>query len=239
MAKIRKRPKPADDKPAAAVDVELVPEPAQPPPVVEYRPPVASTGLLPCVRSPEDVIHNVIERQLRDDLDEPPQIEPKDEALELWFKVIAAKDAGKPLEPFAEDIARVTHGNDTELKLAQALYTRIRIRRFFRQVESDEVIERFLHRCMRRGDLTAREALVFKQNNLAEMRETLKDIIHNNDAEPVAFIPEEDLVKMDWSLQMVEKTTSKTMCQTTPQEREIIRKITLKARRMMFKPHLK
>lgn len=217
-----------------------MPPPAQPPPVVEYQPPVRAQGMLPCqaVRSPEDIIHNVMERQLLDDLENPPPQDPKDEALELWFKITAAKDKGESLAPFAEEIARLTHGNDAEIKLARALYTRIRIRRFFRQVESDEVIDRFLHRCMKRGDLTAKEALVFKQSNLSEMRETLKEII-NGQQEPVAFIPEDDLAKMDWSLQMTEKTTTKMMGKTTPQEREIIRKITIRARRKMYQSNLK
>ena len=241
MAKIRKRPKPADAKAEepTATDVEVIPPPAQPPPVVEHKPLVFSQGMIPChaVRSVEDVIHNVMERQLCDDLKNPPVQEPKDEAIELWFKVTQAKDAGQSLQPFAEEITRLTHGNEPEIKLAKALYTRIRIRRFFRQLETDETIDRFLHRCMRRGDLSPKEALALKQSNLAEMRATLKEVMDQE--EPVSFIPENDLAKMDYSLQMTEKTTTKMLGKTTPQEREIIRKITIKARRKMFQPNLK
>lgn len=236
MAKIRKKPKPADQEKSGS-QVVVVPEPVQPPPPAEYKPPVQPQSLLGCmdVRTPEDVIHNVMMRQIRDDLDNPPPPENEHPALALLKKVQDARDAGQSLEPFKEEAAKILQGVEQEEKFTLLVMRVLNLRKLRRQLETSEALDKFLHRIAKRGDLTSREALIFKQLNVNEIAKTAKELVDRLEqpgaAEAFASM---DFAKMDYSLTVTDKTVSKEFAGTTPQGREIIRKITMQARRKIY-----
>jgi hypothetical protein len=194
--------------------------------------------LIPWPRSPEDVIHNAMVRQLQDDMANPPVEEAPNPALALLRKVQEAKDRGEPLTGYAEEASKVLQGIDAEEKLTEAVLRHVRVRKIRRQLESDEYLDRFLNRCLRRGDLTPREAVVFKQVNTAELNKLIRDLLDRlEDHEADSFgLP--DLEKMDYTLRITEKTTNAYFEKTTPQGREIIRKITLRARRKLYEANI-
>ena len=90
---------------------------------------------------------------------------------------------------------------------------------------------------MRRGDLTPREALVFKQLNMNDMARTVSELLDSIERRAGAF-EAEDVRRMDFTLQVTEKTSFKQFDGTTPQGREIIRKITLRARKKLIEGKL-
>jgi hypothetical protein len=225
VAKLRKKPKPA------AEELEVVNEPAAPPPPVEYKPPLVNEGFIPCPRTPEEIIHNVMVRQLNDDLADPPEPEVENPALALLKKVQDARDAGKPVSVYADEAAKVLQGLEQEEKLTEMVVRYVRIRNIRHQLETDEALNRFFKRVVRRGDLTTREALVFKQMNSAELSKAVKDLLDGLEREAEGF-KSDDFARMDVMLQVTEKSVV-PFEKTTPQGREIVRKITLRARRQI------
>jgi hypothetical protein len=240
---LRKKPRPADAEPAKKQQAEVVPPPAEPPPAVEHKPvlDLDSSALILCPKSPEDVIHNVIIRQLQDDLANPPQPIPENPALALLRRVQEAKDAGKPLAEYAQEAAKIFQGLDAEEKLTEAAIRHVRVRSISRQAAAEEYLDQFLDRCLKRGDLSPKEALVFRQQNAAGLIQNVKALLERlerGSGDTAAFNPE-DMQRIDWTLQVVEKTSSHPFGQMTPLGREIVRKITMTARRKLYKANVK
>lgn len=231
VAKIRKKPKPAD---ALSGQQQEDQPPVQPPPPVEYRPPVAQDIYIAVPRSPEEIVHNLMLRQVQDDLVDPPQAESSHPALELLKKVQEARDRGESLEAYKEETTRILYGIDQEERLASAVLRVYALRKLRRQLETDEFLDKFLHRLAKRGDLTPREAMVLKQLTMNEMAKTAKELVDRLNAPTLENFNGADLSRMDYTLQVTEKTTNKVFAGTTPQGREIIRKITLRAQRRIF-----
>lgn len=236
---LRKKPRPADPEPEPQAAAAEPPPPAAPPPVIEHLLPVAIDAPILCPRSPEDVIHNVILRQLADDLVEPPEAEPENPALTLLKQVQQAKDRGQPLANYANEAAKVLQGLDAEEKLTEAVVRHVRVRRIRRQMESDEFLDRFLHRCVKRGDLSPREAVIFKQMNWNGLVQSIKELLDRlEDSELAAFNPQ-DISRIDWKLQVSETASAHAFDKMTPQGREIVRKITMTARRKLYQANVK
>ena len=186
-----------------------------------------------CPRTPEEIIHNVIMRQLEDDTEDPPEPDPGNPLIALLKKVQRAKDTGQPLAVYAEEAARLLQGLDVEEKLVMATVRHARMREICEGLETRTEVNRFLRRLFKRGDLNARELLIFKQLSDAQLEAHIKAMTESIKNGHEGVTPE-DFSKMDWSLQLTEKTSSKALEGTTPQEREIIRKITITARRKIY-----
>jgi ribosomal protein L19 len=173
-------------------------------------------------------------RQLGADLDNPPEPDPGNPLVTLLKKVQRAKDTGQPLAVYAEEASKHLQGLDAEEKVAVAAIRHARLREICEGLETRIALNRFLRRLFKRGDLSAREALIFKQLTDAQVEQQTKALLDSlKSGTPDAVTPE-DFTKMDWSLQVSEKSSSKAFEGTTPQEREIIRKITITARRKIY-----
>ena len=195
---------------------------------------LANDGIIPFPRTPEEVIHNVILRQMEDDLHNTPVPELPNPALALLRKVQVAKDVGQSLVVYADEAAKLLQGLDAEEKLTFAVVRQERLRELCDRMEMGSKVRKFLKRVFDRGDFTPREALIFSQMNTAALESATKFLAEVLEVGPDAPTPD-DFSKMDWSLQVTEKTSNKAFAGTTPQEREIIRKITIRARRKLFK----
>ena len=240
MAKLRKRPIPADAEPKAepvaqAVTV-LPPIPAPPP--VEHKPIVTAEPAIPFPRTPEEVIHNVILRQLEDDLEDPPEPEPENPLIVLLKKVQKAKDTGQPLAVYAEEASRLLQGLDAEEKFTVATVRHARLREIAEGLETRTAINRFLRRLFKRGDLTPREALVFKQLTEVQLETQVKALTDSVKSGTADAVTPEDFTRMDWSRTLVEKTSVEAFKGITAQEREIVRKITITARRKIYQENI-
>jgi ribosomal protein L19 len=238
VAKLRKRPKPADAEPEskaepAAQDVTVLP-PVPAPPPVEHKPIIVAEAMIPCPRTPEEIIHNVIMRQLEDDVENPPEPEPGNPLVALLKKVQNAKDTGLPLAAYADEAAKHLQGLDAEEKLTAATVRHVRLREICEGLETRTAINRFLRRLFKRGDFNAREALVFKQLTDAQLETQIKAMLDGIKTGNQDAVTHEDFMSMDWSLKMTEKASAKAFEGITPQEREIVRKITITARRKIY-----
>ncbi len=241
VAKLRKRPKPADSVPKpepAAQDVTVLPPAAAPTPV-EHKPIIAIEAMIPYPRTPEEIIHNVIVRQLEDDAEDPPVPEPGNPMVALLKKVQRAKDTGAPLAGYAAEATKLLQGLEVEERLTAAAVRHSRVREIGEGLETRTAINRFLRRLFKRGDLSAREALVFKQLTDDQLEAQIKALFDGLREGQPDGVTSDDFPKMDWSLQMTAKMSSKELEGTTPQEREIIRKITITARRKIYGSNLK
>jgi len=216
---------------AAALDVG--PPPEAPPPAEEEAPLLLQNiGPIDLPRSPEDIVHNIMVRQLVDDAQSPPPATSTSPALALLAKLQQRKDKGESLAPLQAEVARVTQGQEIENQVTKAVFDSHVNRKVLTWMIADEEIDAFLLRCFKRGDLTPTEAIVLKKLSMSQLAATAEDL-RKNLKEGMAFNPS-DILKMDYSLQIQEHTMAKQFAGTTPQGREIIRKITMKARRKIY-----
>ena len=189
--------------------------------------------MIPCPRTPEEIVHNVILRQLIADQANPPEEEPPDEALELLRQIQEDKDAGKPLDKYVDPVTKIIQGQEAEERLTLSMARRQAVRQMQREMREVDKVGRFLHRCVMSGKLTISESIVWHKMKMDSLRKQVEELSKRLEESGQSFTVE-DITKMDYSLQVTEKTVSKQLEGTTPQGREIVRKIVFRARRKLF-----
>lgn len=186
-------------------------------------------------RNAEDMIQNVIVRQLLDDQHLPQRVPPREgnPILGTMRQVITAARDGKTMAPLQPLIERYTQANNDMAQVLGHMFLRYKNDQLVTWMETEEQLETFLQRCMRRGDLTPAEALVFLKlckdeigKNVKSLQEQLEKGVPQLDATAAT-------TKMDYTYQITEREAMKGFEQTTPQGREIVRKLVLTARKKM------
>lgn len=229
----KKKEIPADGVQEAQT-VEVIPEqkPPKPQPVIAQ---VADPIVPP--RNPDDVVHNIVVRQLADDIASPPAASDEESALSMLSQVMQARKEGKSLEAFKHDLARLLQNTDELYKLVWHLYRRHRCDQLLDWLTADDAITKFLTRCFRRGDLTPTEALVLKRMSTSAIKELVDEYrTAMSESETLSSHGESSdlLSKLDVTLKLEDKNTHSILTKTTPQGREIVRKLVFTARQKMF-----
>lgn len=210
---------------AAAAAPAAPPSPSPSPP-----PPPFAQGEAPVLpRSPEDIVHNLAVRQLVEDAENPPVDEESPE-LRVLETLVQARSAGKGFDAeIKAEAGRLLAGGESMDRLAWHLYRRHQTKKLVDWLQADDRADRFLLRLYRRGDLTASEALVMKKLSSSRVKEMAEELLQGlRDGYPEAN-PEE----MFHSLALTAQVTTKTQTllhKTTPQGREIVRKLIFTAR---------
>ena len=240
MAKPRKRPaKPAEDQPEQPAEVPPAPAPVVPRVARPPKPhqPIAQVVEPLVPRNPDDVIHNVVVRQLADDIENPPKEAADTLPLDMLTQIMCARRDGKTLEPFKPELTRMLQSTEELYKLVWLLYRRHRCGQLVDWLSADDVVTRFLMRCFRRGDLTPTEALVFKRMSVAAIKELVEEHMKEmQEGTSLASASQANdlLGKLDLNLKVGETATHSILSKTTPQGREIVRKLVFTARQKMF-----
>ena len=184
-------------------------------------------------RNADDVVHNVVVRQLIDDQHDSPDDMPRSPVLDAMRKVADASRDGTPIGPLKGLIDQQTQGNEDLATVVGSMYLRHRMHQFVSYLEMQDDLERFLKRCMKRSDLTPAEALVF----LKLLKDEVKAI-----AESVANVLKDGLptinadnvtARMDYSVQVSERKAAQSFDDTTAVGREVVRKLLLRARKKL------
>lgn len=213
---------------AAPVDTLVPSAPASATPVAQV-----AEAVLP--RNPDDVIHNVIVRQLSDEIQNPVTEEPESAALQALAAVVTARQEGKSLEPYRQQLGVQLSGGDELNRLAWHLYRRYRVNKLVKWLQADEIMDRMLMRCFRRGDFTPTEALVFKKLSQTTVNELATELLDEIKESAGPADAGELITKLDVSTKAVEEDPGRALLsKTTPQGREIVRKLVFTARQKLF-----
>ena len=230
---IRKKPIPADpaapDQPVQLLDAQVEPQPEGGYPTVVQR---AEPIDLPA--NADQVIHNVMVRQLEDDARNPPEDDKDIPALALLTDLQKRKDTGVSVIPLQEMIGRVTQGVEIETKITLLAFISVQNRNLLGWMKSGEPLNKLLWRMCRRGDLKPHEAIVLKKLQVQEQQgivEVLTKLTEKVDLR----IGEDAAASMDFVVQMTNKEAlHPNLERMTPQGREIMRKVLVRARRRTF-----
>lgn len=179
-------------------------------------------------------MHNVIVRQLADDLKNPPAQEPENQALKALAQVMMAQQTGASLVPYRDDIARQISGGEEADKMSWHLYRRYRAGKLLLYLQADEKMDQFLMRMFHRGDFSPTEALVLKRLMQSEVKDLSEELIKELREGAVELNPEEALTKLDYTMRTSETAGAIMMSKTTPQGREIVRKLVFRAQRKLY-----
>jgi hypothetical protein len=176
-------------------------------------------------------MHNVIVRQLADDLRYPPKEEPESQALGLLADIMVARQEGKSLEPYKDRLAQEISSSNELNTMTWRLYRRYRVSKLVRWLKADDEMDRFLLRCFTRGDFTPTELLIFKKLSQSNVKELAEELLAES-REGISEMRAEDvLTKLDIGSKITEG--SQFLSRTTPQGREIVRKLVFTARRRL------
>jgi hypothetical protein len=215
---VKKKPEPADPAPPP-------PNPDKVQPPVQQAEPID----LPC--TPEQVIHNVMVRQLADDLKNPPKDDPDIPALVLLAKLQNFRDTGQSVAPLQDEIASVTQGVDIETKITLMAYASVLNRRLMGTMRAGLALDKLFNRMCQRGDLRPHEAIILKKLQLHE-QEVLALALQRL-AEANLALSENAAAAMDYTPPSLSKANP-NLAKMTPQGREIYRKIVVRARRRIY-----
>jgi hypothetical protein len=168
------------------------------------------------------VLNGLITRQMVDVADgrtESPDLKP-DDSLMVLDELVQGFTSGKDLEKVRSEVDRLTMAQDDRMTLVTSLVTQHSLVRMVRLMVARDRLERFMVSAAERGDLTPSEALVFLKTistDMAEIQDSIK---------PTAIKDAKGLVdKVDYSQKKAAATASAKYDDTSPQGREIIRKI--------------
>jgi hypothetical protein len=235
--KARKRPARPADPEAPAQPVEALP-PAHPPPQ-KIAHPVAQLAEPVLPRNADDVLHNIIVAKLADEVKNPPPQEPENLALKALSQVMLARQSGASLVPFRDDISRQISGGEELDKMSWHLYRRYRSGKLLLYLQADNAVDQFLMRVFNRGGFSPTELLVLKRLIQAEVKSLSEELIQELREGAVELNPDEALTKLDYTLRTSEVAGHSMMSQTTPQGREIVRKLVFTAKRKLYPPKAK
>ena len=229
---IRKKPRLADPEtpdqlPEQDVQVE-------PPPPEGYPTVVQRTDPIDLPNSPEQVIHNVMVRQLEDDAKLPPEEDKDIPALQLLADLQKRKDTGQSVAPLQQLIGRVTQGVDIETKITLLSFITLQNRTLLGWMKSGEALNKLLWRMMGRGDLKPHEAIVLKKMQVAEQQQIVQVLAQLSEKVDLR-LPDNAATDLDFVVQVVDKRQlHPDLDKMTPAGREIFRKIMVRARRHKF-----
>ena len=168
------------------------------------------------------VLNDLFTRQMVDVLDgkvDSPSMEP-DASLTVLDEVINAFSSGQGLEAVKSDVDRLTMAQDDRMTLVTSLVTQHSLIRMARMMKARDRLERFMMAASERNDLTPSEALVFLkmiQTDMTELQQHIK---------PVSIKDAKGLMdKVDYSQKKGLSDTLAKYSNTSPQGREIIRKV--------------
>jgi hypothetical protein len=180
-------------------------------------------------RGPDDIIHNVAVRQLKDDEETPP-IEQESPELKTLGAIAQARLEGKSLDAdIKAATARTLAGGEDLDRLTWHFYRRHQTKKLVDWLEADDRADRFLLRLYRRGDLNATEALIMKKLSNSKVKELADELLQGlRDGYP-EMNHEEALINVDLGARITTATQT-LMEKTTPQGREIVRKLVFTAR---------
>jgi len=198
------------------------------------RVPVAQISEPVVPRNADDVLHNAIVRQLSDEIQNPPAEEPVNPALQTLSQIMLARQAGQPLAPLQEDIARQTVGLDVANKTSWHLYRRYRTDKLVLWLLADDRVDQLLFRMFKRGDFSTTEALVLKKLCQTNIRELADELLAEIQSGAPEFDAGEAMAAMDYTVQVTEREGQNALVNTTPQGREIVRKLIFSARQKLF-----
>ncbi len=184
-------------------------------------------------RNADDIVHNVAIRQLMDDQAQPPPAREQNHVLGVMRGIVDRAREGRSMAEYKPLIEKYTQANSELAQVLGHLFLRYKNDAMVNWLETEERLETFLRRCMARGDLSPAEALVFLKMSKDEIRysaEQLKEQIEHGvpdlDAQSV-------VTKLDYTLALTEREAMKGFEKTTPQGREIVRKLVLRARKKL------
>ncbi len=147
--------------------------------------------------------------------------------------IVDALRSGASMVEHKPLLDRFAHANDQVAQVIGTMYVRHQFERLVSNLEAQDVLEKFLHRCLKRGDLNSKEALVF----LGMVRSEIKAITTSLSRQARDGIPDVDsdvaLEKMDYKAQQLQQEASDTFKDTTPRGREIIRKLIAERRKKL------
>jgi hypothetical protein len=194
--------------------------------------PIAEAGEFAIVRNAEDVVANVINRQLIDDLENPPEGVEVDSEITSLREVFKAIEDGRSISELIPLIAQATSGQEQLDQLVHMHYRRHRAKQLVIWMENDAFMNKFLQRVFRRGDFTPAEALVFKRLSQTTVKDLAEQILNELREGAPMVSPEEAATRIDYNLHATTKhvLSEKTFQKMTPQGREIVRKLVFRAR---------
>lgn len=185
-------------------------------------------------RSPEEVIHNVMVRQLADDIENPPKVEEETPAVKLLAELQRRKDAGQSVVALQDQIGAIVQGMEVETKVTFLAYLSQQNRQLLGWMRSGESLNKLLWRMCQRGDLKPHEAIVLKRLQVQEQQmiaTTLREVITNGGIQ----LGENALATMDYVVQVTDRSkVHKDFDKMSQTGREIYRKVIVRARRKLF-----
>ncbi len=173
-------------------------------------------------------------RQLEDDAKQPPPEDKNIPALTLLAEIQKRKDSGQSVMPLQEEIGRITQGVDIETKITLLSYITVQNRNLLGWMKSGEALNRLLWRMMHRGDLKPHEAIVLKKLQVTE-QQTIVNALAQLTEKVDLRLNEDAAAAMDFVVQVTDKSKlHPDLDKMTPQGREIMRKVLVRARRKKF-----
>lgn len=168
------------------------------------------------------VMNDLVTRHMIDVLngqEEAPSMEP-DASLTVLNNLVHAFSSGEALDKIKPDIDRLTMAQDDRMTLVNSLTTQHSLIRMARLMMARDRLERFMLASVERSDLTPSEALLFLkmiQTDMSEIQDQIK---------PTPIKDSKGLVdKVDYAQKKAIATTLSRYDNTSPQGREIIRKV--------------
>lgn len=149
--------------------------------------------------------------------------EPKSAVLDVIEKVVKGIQDGTDLNPeLRGEITRLINNQEERAELLNNLTLTHDYSQMVEALKTDAVLKSLLHACARRGDLTPPEALAFYQLNRADLNSLSARVQGGaNSVNDVMSL----LNKVDYTVQVGHKELERKFKNTTPQGREIIRRL--------------
>lgn len=223
----RKKAKPP--VPAAAP----APVPAAPPKPATVKPIVRETDpIVP--RNSEEMIQNVLVRQVADELVTPPPAPPENPVLTAFRGLMDAARDGKPLGETKKMLHRFCMGNQELLQIVSNLRVRYEVDRMLQLQQIQSTLDGFLFRAMDRADLTPAEALVFRasvQKDLACINAYLQ---HTAKATVPKIDVDQATMHIDYAEHISQEEDATAYNGTTPTGRDVVNKIVGAVRKKLY-----
>lgn len=223
----KKREAPVEDTPAApTVEAEVLPpEPSRPPSAGVRATASTSIELEASITGQAAAVRDVMHRQLTDGAEAAQRVFAEgqnDNVLKVLDTVVSGIKNGTDISANQEEISKLILNQESRAELIDNILLTHDYDRLVKYVRARKVLEDFLLLSCQRGDLSATEALAFMKIVMSES-ETLQNRIKAGATSVKDIL---GLVnKADFALQVKETELSKKFEKTSPQGREIIRRL--------------
>jgi hypothetical protein len=215
------------------------PEPAAPPPLPPPPPqpqlaegaaapkrkrrPIAEPDPVMIPATPDDVINNVLCREIVNPQDGGEDAPPADPNIAVLDEITNGLAHGTSVNHVKDDIIRIASHQAEKTQVIKTVLQAIDLTRVNRFVQVRHVAEVELERAVKRGDLKSTEYLAFlrySQDELDKIKKNLADQSNHMNS----FDTQSVIEKVDHARQKVDAQAEERFVGTTPQGREIIRK---------------